>query len=223
MSYQDQWTRYHHKKTDGISPSSGNGFLYTAYAVKVGLPVDKIKLSECMSLVRIPGNPPHLIRNPNEKNSPFSRDEILGLSALGLLQPEDLTNWNFSPFAIPKFSFTKLISQLWEISPEVIEDSESSFGYSLKFKHRNYFWLNNLDQLYRFSFSVPVTDRLFILKNFGKFQFYNPAHLFYAAVAKIDSLTGTDSGIRFIKYGKSEKAMAEEFPKDHPIYKAVHE
>ena len=32
MQYQDQWTRWHHKKTEGVNPSSHNGWIYTAYA-----------------------------------------------------------------------------------------------------------------------------------------------------------------------------------------------
>ena len=43
------------------------------------------------------------------------------------------------------------------------------------------------------------------------------SHAVYWAIAKIDSMFGKDSGIRWLKYGKSLEAMQEEFPEDHPF------
>lgn len=210
MSYQDQWTRFHHKPTDGINPSSGNGFIYTAYAVKVGLPVNSEKLNECWELC---SQNNILIRNPYKETSPFSRDECLGSAYLGLLQPYHLGNsetwgiyaWNFSPFKIPEFSLVILLKQLIQL----IQNRND----------RNYFWKHSLDQIYRFSFSIPLQDRHFILKRWGKFQWYNPIHLFYAGVAKVDSMLPKKSGIKWLKYGGEEnkKAMVLEFPVGHPI------
>ena len=91
MTYIDKYGRYHHKPTDGINPSSGNGWIYTAYAVKLGLPVNKYKLNECFKLCSQNGI---LIRNPNMETSPISRDEILGLAKLGLLKPKVIKGSN---------------------------------------------------------------------------------------------------------------------------------
>lgn len=202
MSYYDKYGRIHHKYCINGEPSSNNGWIYTAYAAKIGIQLDNIKLSVCMSKCRIPGNPPHLIRSPDKSLPPMSRDEILGFSALGLLQPEDLQGWNFSPYPIPRFNPIKLAQQLWDLRPSLN-------------RHRNYFWQNNLDQMYRFAFSVPLSDRHFILQQFGKFN------LIYWAIAKIDSMIGKPSGIGYLKYGKSLEGMQEEFPEDHPLRKSL--
>jgi hypothetical protein len=195
-NYQDKWTRFHDAPVTDKDPiSSGNGWIYSAYAQKAGLLLDETKLKECFELCSQNGI---LVRNPNTKTSPISRDEILGMSALGLLAPGDMNGWNFSPFPLPKFSLFAFLSQLFLLFKNR--------------KDRNYFWKNNLDQIYRFAFSVPFVDRHFILRKWGKFN------LFYFLVAHVDSF-GRASGIRWLKYGglKNKRAMKSEFPADHPL------
>lgn len=195
--YQDQWTRYHHKSVTEANPiPSNNGWIYTAYAVRVGLPVNYVTLDKCYDACKADG---YLTRSPGKAIPPISRDEILGLAGLGILSPADVKGWNFSPYPIPRFNPIKLVKQLLEV----------------RGKHRNYFWQNNLDQMYRFAFSVPLVDRHFILRSFGKF---NP---FYFAISLVDRLLNKPSGITFLKYGKGKKEMLVEFPEDHPIIKAV--
>lgn len=201
-NYFDRWGRLHDKPVTESNPvPSNNGWIYTAYAAKAGIQLDHVKLSLCMSECRVPGNPPHLIRSPGKTLPPMSRDEILGFSALGLLQPEDLQGWNFSPYAIPAFNPIKLIKQLWDLRP------------SLK-RHRNYFWQNNLDQLYRFAFSVPLADRHFILKQWDRFN------LLYWIIHKLDSISKSDNGIGWLKNGTGVENMKKEFPQDHPLQRA---
>jgi hypothetical protein len=210
-NYVDQYGRYHDKPvTEVNSVPSNNGWIYTAYAQKVGLPIDDYKLRYAAELCDQGYGV--LWRSPGKELPPMSRDEILGLAALGLLKPEHLRDWNFSPYPVPKFHLTKLIKQLWFMRPEFsIKIDGFKVNWWLSFRHRNFFWQNNLDQTYRFAFSVPLVDRHFILSKQGKFN------IFYWAIAKIDSTFGKNSGIRFLKYGKSKKAMQEEFPADHPI------
>lgn len=231
--YQDKWGRFHHKPCKNGEPGGNNGWLFTAYAVKVGLTIDLQKLKECWRachLIQEDRNP-ILLRSPGKYGPPFSRDEFLGMSYL--FGANEMRNyhafhgWIFSPYPLPKFSATKLLKQLWELRPtyELKEwdgDVINAEKYEWKFKHRNYFWENELSQLYRFAFSVPVQDRNFILKTWGKFSWRKPSHIFYAAVAFIDSKLGA-SGIRFLKYGgeKNKAEMVKEFPEDHPIYKKV--
>lgn len=225
MSYQDRWGRFHHKPCVYGEPSSNNGWLYTAYAKKAGVPVDMQTLGQCFNECRVDSST--LLRSPGKATPPMSRDEILGMVALGVLKPMNgvAISWNFSPYPLPRFSLIKLVKQLWDLRPEVSfefnKNAKYFFNYWISFRHRNYFWQNNLDQIYRFAFSVPVVDRHFILKSWGKFQWYNPAHVFYAAVAKVDSTLGQDSGIRYLKYGKSAEAMVKEFPEDHDIRQRV--
>lgn len=191
-NYLDQYSRYHTKPVTAENPvPTNNGWIYTAYAVKAGLPVDMYKLNYCVELCSQGDGV--MWRSPGKYDPPISRDEILGLVSLGLVNV--IPGWNFSPYRIPKFSLIKTIKQFW----------------IQKDQHRNYFWQNNLDQIYRFAFSVPLADRHFILSKQGKFN------IFYWAIAKVDSMIGKDSGIRYLKYGKSKSAMQQEFPDDHPI------
>jgi hypothetical protein len=219
-NYQDKWGRFHDKPCINGEPSSNNGWIYTAYAAKVGVPVDRKKLLECFSWCTANEDFAFIRRSPGKDTPPVSRDEVLGAIDLRLLQPMNLNGWNFSPYAIPSFNLISFCKQLWQLRPEIelFEPGQINSGTSqLIYKHRNYFWENNLDQLYRFAFSVPLVDRHFILKKWGKFSWLKPSHILYAAIAKIDSFIGKDSGIRFLKYGKSAEAMIEEFPEDHPI------
>lgn len=213
-NYQDLYSRYHDKPTVESRPSSNNGWVYSAYAVKLGLPIDQEKLEDCFYSCLRKGK--FVFRTPNKPRPFLSRDEILGAAYLGLLKPEHLNNWDYSPFPPVKFSATRLFDQL-----------------ALLYDHRtdrNYFWQNNLEQIYRFAFSVPVVDRHFLLKTWGTFRWYNPAHLFYAFVAKCDSMETPKprNGIMFLKYGKGigesrelALAMSMEFPADHSISIAV--
>lgn len=222
-NYKDSYGRFHHKPVTVANPiPSNNSWLFTAYAEKVGVPVDKQALGNCFNLCRV-DDKTHL-RSPGQVDPPISRDEILGMVALGLFKPKIGTalSWNFSPRELPQFSPLKLIKQLWQLRPsyELLPwdgDVTNPHKEALVWQHRNYFWQNNLDQLYRFAFSVPIVDRHFILQKWGKFN------VLYWAIAKVDSIIGTNSGIRFLKYGKSKEAMVKEFPADHPIVKAVNE
>lgn len=205
--YQDEFSLYHDAP---ISQGySGNPAIYTAYAQKLGLPIDYLKVEEAFQLIQVERNGhKYLLRHPSKTNyysSPTSRDEIMSWAALGYLKPENIPNWNFSRYTLPRFSLTQLVKQL----PALIKNSDD----------RNYFWKNNLDQIYRFAFSVPFQDREFILKKMGLFKLYNPFHLCYSLIAKIDKLLPKKSGIKWLKYGGKEnmKAMVKEFPVDHPI------
>lgn len=199
-NYVDKWGRYHHKPVTptNIYPSN-NGWIYTAYAAKAGLPVDMNKLQICFeNCKKVVNGKVTLLRHPiGYKVGPTSRDEILGMAALGFLKPEHLDGWNFSPFPIPKFNLIETLKQFWEI----------------KDKHRNYFWQNNLTQVYRFAFSVPLSDRHFILKKWGKFN------IFYWIIATLDGiLSKPDNGIPWLKESNNNIIyMKAEFPTDHPL------
>ena len=199
--YFDNYGRLHHKPCINKEPSSNNGWIYTAYYEKLGYKADLMLLSTCFRQCKqldVDNASFYLIRSPRKEEPPMSRDEILGMASLGFLQPRHLNGWNFSPYPIPKFNLFKTISQFLE----------------LRGKHRNYLWQNKMEHTYRFAFSVPLTDRHFILQKWGEFN------LFYWAVAKIDSMIGNPTnGIPWLKYGgeKRKLAMQSEFPEDHPL------
>lgn len=224
LTYQDKWGRFHDKPCYDGKYSSNNGWTYSSYAQKVGLELNYFSLQECFN--QCLNNGKFVNRSPNDPTPPPSREEILGLASLGFLKPQHLNGWNFSPRPIPKFNAIKLLQQLWQLRPSIgkkyrWEDGEDIYdGRTLVWKHRNYFWENNLDQIYRFAFSVPLVDRHFLNQQWGEFC------PFYWFIAKCDSLLGKESGIRYLKYSdeasskrkvKLALAMVKEFPEDHPI------
>lgn len=198
-NYEDKWGRFHDKPVTETNPiPSNNGWIYSAYLDKAGYKLDLMMLAicfrQCKQVDEATGRV-YLIRSPDKPSPPISRDEILGLAQLGFLRAKHLDGWSFSPYPIPKFNFFKLISQLIEV----------------KGKHRNYLWQNNLDQLYRFAFSVPLSDRHFILQKWGRFN------LFYYLIAKFDSMFKSKNGLGWLKYDQDIKQMQAEFPEDHPL------
>lgn len=206
MNFQDMWTRFHDKPTDGVLASSNNGYIYTAYKHKLSgiLVPDYIKLSRCFELCVVKGK--FVQRSPGKVAPPMSRDEILGAASLGLLKPKHLNGWNFSPYAIPKLNLFTLCKQL---VPLIKNRGD-----------RNYFWKNNLDQIYRFAFSVNIVDRAFVLKQWGELKLYKPSHLFYTVVAFLDKVKpGEKNGISWLKYGGNKSNMLKEFGADHPFQK----
>lgn len=224
-NYLDQYSRYHNKPvTDTDSVPTNNGWIYTAYYQKAyGSLPDYRKNIDCFVECRS-FQPKRILRSPGKINPPISRDEILGLVSLSLVIPVHLNGWNFSPYPIPAFSLTKLLSQVWELRPKFALVDFPGFTIKLpdiQFRHRNYFWKNNLDQLYRFAFSVPLQDRAFILQKWGTFRWYKPSHAFYAAISGVDKGLGwfKPTAIRWLKYGeeRNKAEMLKEFPEDHPI------
>lgn len=217
-NYIDKYGRYHHKPCINGEPSSNNGWIYTAYADKLGLPVNDSELRSCFNQCLNEHNT-FVLRSPGKGLPPMSRDEILGAAALGLLKARNLQGWSFSPRPIPKFNpitFFKQLSRVFTLNPINRDGSWVKLWGPLYTRHRNYFWENNLDQLYRFAFSVPIQDRDFILDNTDK-KVNVFAALFYSAVATVDKWFNKPSGITWLKYGKGLKEMKSEFPADHPI------
>lgn len=231
MKYLDSRGRYHDSPVTQSNPfPSNNGWIYTAYMARVEVEVSQtlttlVNVDKSTALTCSNLNIRHL---PEDKvsNAPMSRDEILGLAYLGYVSKDLTETWRFNPSdrPIPKFSLTKLIKQAQHL---VIVNTyyKRVLGFDIKMfnfelAHRNFFWKNNLDQLYRFAFSVPIQDRYSILKWSNRFKFYRPDHLFYAGISLVDRL-GMPSGMRYLKYGGYDnmEAMVKEFPSDHPIVK----
>jgi hypothetical protein len=205
-NFIDYFGRYHDKPVTEKNPiPSNNGWIYTAYAEKGNLPINYFALASCFKRCKSVNmempNGISLHRHPigsKDTAVPISRDEILGMASLGLLKLKHLNGWNFSPYPIPSFNPIKTIRQFLEL-----------IG-----KHRNYLWENNMSHTYRFAFSVPITDRHFILQKCGKFN------VFYWLVAKIDArFSKPKNGIHWVKYGGDErkKIMQSEFPENHPL------
>ncbi len=203
-NYFDKFGRLHHKPCVNGEPSSNNGWIYSAYYEKIGESLNSTLVYECFKdcIKQQSNGQLYTVRSPDKLTPPQSRDEILGMAALGLLKQIHLKKWNFSPYEIPPFSIKILIKQFFE----------------LRGKHRNYFWQNELSQIYRFAFSVPFQDRAFILECWRETR--SPRYFFYKTIAFLDSKIGNPkNGISWLKYGgeKRKKIMQSEFPEGHPL------
>ena len=197
--FKDRFGRYHDEPCWDGEPSSNNGWIFTAYAKKVGLPVESIKLENasvtCMYFRK---------RHPYEREAPpMSRDEILGLCYLYPFLGKYLGGW-WMCYNPPIFNVVRFIKQL-----------------ILLFKNRherNYWWKNDLDQMQYLTMKVPVQDRAFILRLAGK-----KPNLFYRLVEQIDKRLKPSSrsskAIRHLKYDQGEGIYEYFTYPNHPISK----
>jgi hypothetical protein len=198
-NYMDRYGRVHDEITTNESASSNNGWLFTAVAHKLGadLNIDPVAARWCVEKKE---------RHPFEsKTPPISRDEVLGLVALGFMTKKDLKDWNFSPYKVPKFSLQNLLLQAIKLVD----------WKKLKLKHRNTFWKEGYDQIYRFAFSVPLSDRHFILKKSGKYNFFY--HMIHIAAHFKQPSDRSARLLRFLKTGKDRAAVLNYFGPDHPL------
>lgn len=198
--YTDKFGRIHDKPTDGDSPSSNNGWLYSAIAKKLGMQLDINKTAgQFCALFRL--------RTPQVSTPPISRDEILGLAYLGYLKPEHLSGWNFSPFPIPEFDLFDFVKQVLALVD----------WKNRTLKHRNTFWKEEYSQIYRFAFSVPFSDRHFINQCWGK---YNPVwHLYHVLSMRKQPSDRSARLLRYLKTGQDKEAVANYFGDGHPLSK----
>lgn len=160
-SYQDKWTRWHDKPTNGIKPSSNNGWIYSAYAKHLDNDsLDKHALLDCYKNCVRSLDPVMVDRSPGQMTPPFSKDEVVGCVSLGLLTDKELENSHYNFCNLDKDFKRKLsiksivcgIKTLWKIRKE----------------HRNYFWQNELKAVYPLAFKLPPEDVYYVKKFYGK-------------------------------------------------------
>lgn len=122
--YTDKYGRYHDKPTDGVKPSSNNGWIYTAYAKQLDLPIDMVKLQECYKGCLVKNSMFYKIdRTPDKPTPPISRDEIIGLASLGLLNYQKLADQHhvfcnlpdMKPKKLSEINWFKALHQLWKL------------------------------------------------------------------------------------------------------------
>lgn len=198
-NYIDSFGRLHDRpvKSDR-SPSSNNGFYYTGLAKRHGLstPLDITYAAKC-ALNRT--------RHLHKNEPPIGRDEILGLVTLGFYNQLDMVNWYYGPYPIPKFN--------------LITFTKQAIKAIMNYKDRNYFWQNKLDQIYRFTFSVPLSDRHYILSTLGKYN------VFYHIIHILDGWLLPEKRsprmVRHYKHLDDYESILNYFPEDHPLVSHV--
>lgn len=158
MNFVDEYGQWHPKPVtvSNLIPSN-DGIIISAYAAKIGLPVDDFEIFKmvfsknayALHNIHLPAE-----RVPNKPTPYPSRDFYLGLAALKLWNASDMRfmNWNFSPLELPKANYIKLAQQLWK----------------LRGQHRNTFWKEEgYEQVRLSAFMVPIHDRAFYYRMEG--------------------------------------------------------
>lgn len=202
--YVDKYGLYNVKPVVDGNPSGNDGWIITAYAIKLGLPVEREKILQAYDLLKKDQKGMPLERLPNKATPYLSRDVILGLVYLKILTVKDLEDWeySFSPFPLPKFNFFQAVKQFW----------------GLKGKHRNHFWQNpGFEQVYRFAFSVPIGDRYAMQKKFGKPTLFQKLWGFFDFILKPDD--DSSKLIHWLKYEEvpDRDVFIRYFGENHPI------
>lgn len=208
VTHQDRWRRWHDKPCNDGEPSSNNGWLYTAYAKKLGLAVDNESISNCYFYCWHKNNNlrSFMTRSPEKETPPMSRDEVLGVVGCGLMMSRITKDWSFCPYGIPSFNIIKTIGALWR----------------MRSSHRNALWENGGEpHLFRFAFSVPLQDRGWILRQ-------NDMHvplsykLYEALSVTIPTKSNSSKLIEWFKYDIDPglDVFQKYFGENHPITEA---
>jgi|11BtaG_2_1085332.scaffolds.fasta_scaffold00997_5 hypothetical protein len=165
-NYQDRFTRFHDKPTDGRNPSSNNGFIYTAYAKHI-VPdmVDQMKITECVHKCLVDKNKFQINRNPNDPTPPLSRDEVMGILSIykntgyGDLLYKCLksNHWNFCN--LPEYEKKPLNLNRILTAADIL--------YDIKDEHRNTVWKENMIDAYPLAFRLPPSDIYYLKRLYG--------------------------------------------------------
>lgn len=236
MNYQDRFTRFHDKPTDGQNPSSNNGFIYTAYGNHI-LP-EKIEISfivDCVNRCTYDLSKFQINRNPNDKTPPLSRDEVMGILSLckemaygkTLYRMLKDNYWNFCN--LPEYEKKPLNLNRILTAADTL--------YDIKDEHRNTVWKESIIEAYPLAFRLPPSDIYYLKRLYGDKPNILERLAFYAETLQsvykgdrsgrlISWLKIKDLGLEDTFLGKKviarEKQSFEEyFGKDHILSKSI--
>lgn len=234
-NYQDRFTRFHDKPTDGRNPSSNNGFIYTAYAMHV-LPnmVEKAFITECISRCIVDFEKFRINRNPNDPTPPMSRDEVMGILSIykntgygkNLYDSLKANHWNFCNLEYDKkpLNFNRILTAADAL-------------YDIKDEHRNTVWKENIVEAYPLAFRLPPSDIYYLKRLYGDKPNMLERLAFYAETLQsiykgdksgkmISWLKIKDLKLEYTYLGKEiikkeEQNFIEYFGKDHVLVRNI--
>lgn len=235
MSYQDEWTRFHDKPTNGKDPSSNNGFMYTAEGIHLAPDdVDMEKVFQCYLKCRRSLFPVKIDRNPGQLTPPLSKDETIALASLGLLTRFELEKsyWNFcnlpeyeqKPLTIK--TFIKAVKALYNVNKEVKRLKLTGS------KKRNYVWEKQIVDAYPLAFRLPPEDVFYIKKLYNdKTNIFELVYFFLAACVTIIKDDRSSTMYLWLQLKNIYPKLADKLPLkryvkryfgvSHPFYKGL--
>jgi hypothetical protein len=212
MTYQDRWTRWHDKPCTNGEPRSNNGWIYSAYAQYL-MPVssqtskDSFKLLDCYLSCRKSRYPLKIDRSPNDETPPLSKDEVIGLVSLGLLEPAELksSHWNFCNFVEYKPEKLNIINIYKAVK----------LLYAARKEHRNYIWENKVEDAYPLAFWLAPHDQYYVNRQYDKKTTLLQKISFYLNIASV--LTSDNKSTKmmlWLQLTDLDHWLAKKVPKD---------
>ena len=156
MNYVDRYGLYHHKPSiNGESPSN-NGWIYTAYAKKLGLGVSPVEALWEFRVSCMVGTQDGFWVNrlPLKQDPVISHDEIIGMISLGVLGAYELSQRNWSMTTVGSEEYP-LIEQLKAV-------------LSLRGQHRTYVHRHPVEAAYPIVFKILPHIRYYAKKVSGE-------------------------------------------------------
>lgn len=180
--FQDSSSRFHDKQTDGESPSSNNGFIYSAYAEHI-VPelLRRMLITDYLDECIVDLSKFQINRKPNDPTPPMSKDEVIGILSIykgtpygkRLYESLKRNHWNFCN--LPEYEKKPLnLNRIITAVDALIE---------LKDYHRNYVWENKVVEAYPLAFRLPPEDIYYIMKLYGERPSLFDTAAFYANAA----------------------------------------
>ena len=156
MSYRCKYGLYHHKPVTNDMPSSNNGWIYTAYAKRLGLKVPSADDLGILAIKSMNNTQEGFWTNrlPDMQDPVISHDEILGMLSLGVISDRhlELRNWSMTTVSDSKYSIIEQIKGLW----------------SLRGQHRTYVHRHPVEAAYPIVFKLGPHIRYYAKKLNGK-------------------------------------------------------
>lgn len=233
VDFQDKYSRWHDKPCIDGEPKSNNGWIYSAYADIVGLPVNRVKLYECFNNSRT--DYPRMLpvnRSPGKGLPPMSRDEILGMDYFNMLWTTELEagyHWQFCDLPgfepkrwyqinylgalwyLLKMAFAQLVMKLWWNDDNDHEAPE----WFKKWSHRNALW--DAKALWPIGFRLMPQDTWYMLKRAGFDSKISWIHDKYAWYTMNKTIKGGDASGILILWMKLHRLNMQK----HPLYKKI--
>lgn len=161
ISWTDKFGLYHDREVVFREPASNNGWIYTAYAKALGLPIDKYALDKALFNCEYTAKEYWILnRLPLKSFPPISRDELIGIFFLMGQVGEDYilkiasNGWTWLkhyPDLYNSFSYWDAIRAFWRARKE----------------HRNYLWKQEELAAYPYMFKVNPSDRYYFKTRMG--------------------------------------------------------
>lgn len=164
MGYKCKYGLYHDKPVKNNEPSSNNGWIYTAYANELGImPINVDQLTRLKRTFQAcdekPGNGILINRLPGKIKPPLSRDEVIGLYSLGMLEYSTLKRNHFVFYGkgepMNKKTFKKILKGLAQLYVITMLKGKS---------HRNDFWKYKIKNMYQLAFRLTPADSYWLKK-----------------------------------------------------------